>query len=112
MFHIILPNKNIKTIPNNNILYELYYNLAILDISKYNKDELQNAKKNISLIDTEIPLFDIFSKNIYLINAENVYSRVIFYNYRIPDIKIIKLLKKTLLNISESKLNINKYYIE
>jgi len=112
MFNIILPNKNIKTISNDDIIHELYYNLAVLDIYKYNEDELQNAKKNISLIDTEIPLFDIFSKNIYLINAENVYSRVIFHNYRIPDIKIIKLLKKTLLHISESKININKYYIE
>ena len=54
------------------ILNELYYNLGILDTKKYSKNELIEKKKEISRLDNSIPLFDIFSKNIYLINSSNL----------------------------------------
>ena len=76
------------------------------------------AKIKISQIDTLIPLFDIYSKNLYLIQASNVYSRVIFFHYRLPNIKIVKLLKQTLEKIVKSsktnyieKLNKNINFI-
>lgn len=102
MFHIKYPNGTTKTINSNDILNELYYNLGILDKTKYSSTEFDNAKINISLADSEIPLFDIYSKNLYLVQASNVYSRVIFHHYRLPNNKIIKLLKQTLDKISKS----------
>lgn len=106
------PDKKIKLINKSDILHELYYNLGVIATEKYTKEELKDFKKEISLIDTNIPLFDIYSKNFYLINAENIYSRVINFHYRVPDIKIIDMLKKTLLDISQLLNPINTYYHE
>jgi hypothetical protein len=110
MFYIKLSNNISKTIESANILNELYYNLAILDTNKYSPTELLNAKKEISRIDTNIPLFDIYSKNIYLITASNVYSRVIFHHYRLPNKKIIDILNSTLKKILKSKKK--DFYLE
>jgi hypothetical protein len=37
MFYIKLPDLSLKTVDTINILDELYYNLAVLDINKYSK---------------------------------------------------------------------------
>ena len=95
MFYIKYFDKTIKTINKSNILYELYYNLGTIASEKYTNKEIEQIKKEISLIDTDIPMFDIYTKNIYLINSSNVYSRVINHNYRVPNKKIINMLKKT-----------------
>ena len=109
MFYIKLPDLTFRTVDSLNILDELYYNLAVLDINKYSKSELIEAKKQISRIDTKIPLFDIYSKNFYLITASNVYSRVIFHHYRLPNKKITDMLSNTLEKISKTKKD---YYFE
>lgn len=118
MFHIKYPNETTKSVTSENILKELYYNLAILDKTKYKKDELKDAKRKVSQLDSFIPLFDIYSKNLYLIQAINVYSRVIFHHYRLPNNKILNLLTKTLDKIKNSnktnyieKLNKNINFI-
>ncbi len=46
-------------------------------------------------VDT-IPLFDIYSKNIFLIFKDNVYDRVFEDNYRLPDKKLIQELQDSL----------------
>ncbi len=102
MFHIKYPNNQIKSVDTEHILNELYYKLAVLDKSKYKTSELEQAKIKISLIDSAIPLFDIYSKNLYLIQASNVYSRVIFHHYRLPNKKIINILESTLKKIKDS----------
>jgi len=50
----------------------------------YGKYSLDTIKTNISKIDDMIPLFNIYHANIYLINKENVYYRVVYGNYRFP----------------------------
>lgn len=105
MFYIKLPNNTSKIIETSNILHELYYNLAVIDNNKYSVDELLQAKKELSRIDTHIPLFDIYSKNIYLINSSNVYSRIMFYHYRLPNTQIFNILKSTYESILKSIKN-------
>jgi hypothetical protein len=106
------PDNTIKNININNVLFELYFNLAVISSEKYSTKNINEIKKEISKLESDIPLFDIYSKNFYLITAQNIYSRVIFNFYRLPDNKIVKRLKKTLNNIKDSKSNINKFYLE
>jgi len=112
MFHIKLPNGTKKSVDEEIVLHELYYNLAILDSSKYKENDFHHAKIQLSQIDNSIPLFDIFSKNLYLIQSSNVYSRVIFHHYRLPNEKIVKILTYTLKKISESNKLSNSAYTE
>lgn len=62
------------------------------------KEYLNKLKKRISSIRNKIPLYDIYSKDVYLINAKNVYDRVMNDHYRFTDKKLfdelIKLLEK------------------
>ncbi len=118
MFHIKYPNNQTKTVDAEDILNELYYKLAVLDKTKYKSSVFDQAKTKLSLIDSAIPLFDIYSKNLYLIQASNVYSRVIFHHYRLPNKKIINILETTLKKIKTSnktnyieKLNKNLNFI-
>lgn len=46
---------------------------------------LNNLKKDISKINNKIPLYDVYSNNLYLIFRDNVYNRVIYDYYRFPD---------------------------
>lgn len=110
MFHIKLPDGSLKTVDDITILNELYYNLGILDTKKYSKNELIEKKKEISRLDNSIPLFDIYSKNIYLINSSNVYSRIIFHHYRLPNKKILNMLKSTLETLLKSEKK--DFYLE
>lgn len=45
-------------------------------------------KNEISKIEDKIPLFDIYSENLYIISKDNVYDRVINQNYRFPTEKL------------------------
>ncbi len=78
-----------KIVEENKILKELYYNLAELS------DNTETNKNKLSLIDNYLPLFDIKTKNIYLINKNNINFRVIYDYYRLPDTKLLdKMIKK------------------
>jgi hypothetical protein len=89
------PDNTIKNININNVLSELYFNLAVISSEKYSTKNIKDIKKEISKLESDIPLFDIYSKNFYLITAQNIYSRVIFNFYRLPDNKIVKRLNLT-----------------
>ena len=84
---------NLLDIKNSDILYNIYYNLAELpkveQLKKYHKN-IKNPKEyidelriEISKIDNFIPLYSVFSKNIYLVKPEEVYSKII-NNYNRP----------------------------
>lgn len=51
---------------------------------KYPKTGITKIKKELSIINNKIPLYDVFSKNLYLIGKFNVYPRVIHQHYRFP----------------------------
>ena len=108
---------------DNDILDKMYSELAIIpsvdQLNEYSNiknlltinkiDTITNLidtyKKYISRLSNKIPLFDYNTKNIYLITYEDVYQKVTQYNYRFPNKKIINLLKKTLDDLSNEKIN-------
>lgn len=83
------------------------------EISKFIKingtdKSLNKIRESISKIENKIPLFDIYSENIYLINNKNVFYRVTYNFYRFPSTKLINgMIDKK--NILEDKLKNNKY---
>ena len=64
------------------------------------KKYIKNLKDFISRLKYKIPLYDHSTKNIYLTQREDVYSKVTIENYRFPDKKIIKLLNETLIDLN------------
>jgi hypothetical protein len=125
---ILKINKNINLIPKKKVLYELYYNLAIIPpfneleyFITYNnipidniKKYIKKLKKNISKLDYNLILYDIKSKNIYLITDENVYYRVNINDYRLPTNDFLNTYKLTLnnLNLKDDLSDDEKYYKE
>jgi hypothetical protein len=55
---------------------------------------INNIKIFISNLEYKMPLYDIYTSNIYLINKENIYIRVYYNFYRFPSNKVIHQLKK------------------
>ena len=76
-------NNKLVDIKESDILYNLYYNLAELPKKvKGSNEDIQELKDTISKIDNYIPLYDIFSKNIYLVKPEDVYDKITNLYYR------------------------------
>jgi hypothetical protein len=88
----ILNYKNNNNNDDNNII-----NL----LSK--KNIVKKNKKKISKIEAKIPLYDIYSNNILLIDKNDVYERVVNQYFRFPD----KQLLNKLIDISNQKYNDN-----
>lgn len=99
---------------SSNIIEELYYNLLIIptkeQLKEYKKIDITESSKliveyknYISKLSYKIPLFDYNSKNILIINEEDVYYSVVNLHYRFPDQNILTLLESTLNNIKQLK---------
>ena len=102
--HVIFPDKSLKSIDFDNIYHELYYNLGMINKDKYSAKEYKDLKIQISKNDKFLPLYDIFSKNFYIINSENIYNRVHHFHYRVPTTEIIERLQKTLISFTDKTL--------
>jgi hypothetical protein len=85
-------------VPIEDAVFRMYY----LEVRLPTEEELldNNISASItSIIDRiskqkkYIPLYDIYTSNIYIINARNVYYRVAKNNYRFPDQIIMKNVK-------------------
>lgn len=107
--NLLYPDNSFKSVELENVVHELYYNLATINKSKYSSIELIAIKKIISHFEDFIPLYDIYSKNLYLVNSSNVFSRVTKYHYRLPHENIIKKIKKTIKSIKSTSM---QEYIE
>jgi len=112
MSHNYLYNikKNIiQNIKDDDVISSLYYletRLPTIDdinninaitnktIKKFFSEEnaIDKVKKAISRIDNVIPLFDIYTENIYIISRFNVFERVTYQSYRFPDKKVQKYI--------------------
>lgn len=112
-FILYYKNDNtIKYTDKNLVLDNLYYLQATVptveQIEEYKKDGndaivleimdeldpydlINEIRSDISRIENKIPLYDTYTKNLYLINRENVYNRVIYKSYRFPDNELIKI---------------------
>lgn len=98
--------KELKEVDDNKVIDDMYYKLAILPTSKQiNKSEkyINEMREYISKHTNKMPLFDYDSKNIYLVNSDDVYMKVSKYNFRFPDSKIILLLQKTIEGLNKIK---------
>jgi len=125
-------NKSLKYVEEKNILHDLYFLKARVptyqDITKYieesdnkvkdffkNKDikkQIKTIKEKISKIDLYVPLYDEYTKNLYLINRSAVYNRVIYQHYRFPNKYLYEYLLNRKKKISIKVKNIQEKDIE
>ena len=115
------PNGKILKVEYEKVVSEMYLKLAVLpnldelkEINKtYDQKYIDTFKKNISEFDEVIPMFDINTKNVYIITFANLQFRVMTYNYRVPNDMIINLLKETLDHYEKKpKTEFTELYIE
>jgi len=100
--------KNLDFVDPNDIfdnIYFLEYKVPTLSelenikhnekFKKYKLDNtfIENIKIYISRINYKIPLYDVYTNNIYLINRENLFLRVNLNHYRFPNKNVIQELK-------------------
>ncbi len=55
---------------------------------------IEKIKDYISSLEYKMPLFDIYTNNIYLINRENLFRRVNYNHYRFPNQSLVNELEK------------------
>jgi hypothetical protein len=118
MAKIVIKTNELELVDNNEAVNKLYYTLAQIpsqiELDEYNKKhktnfEINKIKETISQCESAIPLFDIVSQNIYLIEANQVFNYVKEKYYRIASQKIYDFLKINFDNTKSSKL---KHIIE
>lgn len=105
-----IKNNTIQNYKNNDVYDSIYFLETRLpsteEIKKHKlKVTVEELKNKISKIDNKIPLYDVVTENMYLIQKENVYNRVYHQNYRFPEKELIeelKLKQKKYLKIKES----------
>ncbi len=68
----------------------------IIENLYYDKIEIINNKDKdiISELEGKIPLYDIYTSNLYLINPENLFRRITYNHYRFPSQKVLDELEK------------------
>lgn len=52
------------------------------------------TKQIISKVEEKIPLYDAYTENLYMIGKYDVYNRVMYQNYRLPDEELIENIEK------------------
>lgn len=99
-------HNSIKRITASEAVEKLYYienNVRLPTkqelIKHKSKYTLADIKYNLASSDNVIPLYDIFTANLYLIQKRNVYARVIHDNYRFPDKLILDEIKQKRVDI-------------
>lgn len=105
MIYLKFKNNTIEKIKKKNVLTKMYYELAVIpsdeELANVLSDEelkkkinRKKMKKTLSKIDNYMPLYDIKTKNLYLIANDNIYARVTIDNYRLPDKHLYEQLKE------------------
>lgn len=82
--------------------------IKLINSYKSHTDLINHIKLTISQIEHKMPLYDEYSKNMYIISKENLYDRVIYEYYRFPDQDLINILKDRYNNLA----NLNKTVIK
>lgn len=99
-------------VPNEKQISEYMKNGQDKEIKEYfseygAKNGIKRIKKDISVIDKKIPLYDEHTKNLYLIDRMNVYDRVTYRTFRFPNEEMISSFKDRKTDL-EKELSINK----
>lgn len=112
---IYLLNKKtniIEKVPNYDIIDNIYFQKhrvpsdeeLLNSGSELKSDDIKN---DISKLEYKIPLYDEYTKNIYLIDRTLVYDKVIYNYHRFPNKEVLNKLKKDK-NILENNINKSK----
>lgn len=80
-------NKNIERSVNIDLIEDIYYQKVKA------KKITKSLQKEIAKINDKIPLYDVYSENVYLITKFNVYNRVVNQHYRFPNKNLIDSIK-------------------
>ena len=80
-------------VPNLNELKNIKKNNEFIKY-KFDENFIENIRNYISTLEYKIPLYDIYTNNIYLINKENIYGRTYYNHYKFPNEIVVKELKK------------------
>lgn len=94
MYSFVQDNKKIQKKIDNTTLQLLYDNEITVDSKK--------TKTALSKYDDRIPLYDVYSDNVYLISKSNVYDRVMHNYYRFPDKQFVEIYEDKLKDINDS----------
>jgi len=76
-----------------------YFTHKIPDNDQKIKDQI---KDEISEIEGKMPLYDIYTSNLYLILPENLYFRITYNHYRFPTKKLLNTLQEEFKNKSKT----------
>lgn len=85
------------TIPNKKNIMDYIKTGSDNKIKKYFKSKeidviINEIKTDISKIDNYVPLYDEYTKNMYLMSKELVYDKVVYEYYRFPDDQLLEIL--------------------
>jgi hypothetical protein len=99
VYIIVHPDGTKHKVAAESVIWELYHKLARVPHKKelpkgYKESYIKELKRRISLRTEYIPLFDIHTKNIYIIEPDNLYIRIAKHDYRLPDEATLELIKK------------------
>lgn len=58
------------------------------------RNGIQKIKKMLSRVDNKIPLYDIYTENLYLVDRGNIYDKIMSEYYRFPTKKLLDTLRE------------------
>lgn len=67
---------------------------------------IKKIKKTLSKIDNKIPMYDVYSENLYLVDRKNIYNKVMFESYRFPSEDLLINLKHSMVDLEERILTL------
>lgn len=125
LFFYEIETREVKEIPKDNIIDDLYYQKIRMLNKEEMKEIIKKEKIKISIDDYEskikkkisknvmkVPLYDIYSENIYIISKERVVDYVEKNSYRFPNIEFYNELKDRIKNLEEKLMKNKEIYSE
>ena len=67
---------------------------------------IDKIKKSISVIDNKIPMYDVYTENIYLVDRNDIYDKVMKDIYRFPTKKFLDILQKQKEDLESELMNL------
>lgn len=110
-------NNTLKSIPENDVLTKMYLleisvptKEQVTDYIKKNKsdkkntiikyfdkdinDKIKQIRESLSRVNNKVPLYDIYTGNLYIVNRKYAYTKVINESYRFPSKELLEHLKQ------------------
>jgi hypothetical protein len=107
MIKIIYQDNSISSLDPIEAINEIYHKHA----SIYKDNKFDEHKKTISMITEIVPMYDIYTKNLYLIKEKHIIKRIVKYHYRLPTSELSNYCKRMitqLINSDKDMLYVDK----